>query len=98
LVDILIELYLIRFDDSQKSMAFYKFLRESESNLLIESGPHKIFGGDLYDVPKNLFKIICAIMNLDFHQRSHNIFDERQFQLIINEIGNQKNYESLIID
>ena len=72
LIDILVELGFLRFENTQKSIAFYNFLRESESNIKIQLGQQKSYSGDLYDVPKNLFKILCAIMNLRLNQRSGN--------------------------
>jgi hypothetical protein len=59
LVEILEKLFLLPLNVSKELSIF---LKSSKQNLIIKSGHGKI--ADEEDKIKNLFKVICAIMNL----------------------------------
>jgi hypothetical protein len=73
------------------------FLKSSKQNLLIKSGFGKI--AEEEDKVKNLFKIICAIKNLQLNQRGYNILDERILTQHLCQVNvDRQDKELLLID
>lgn len=99
LVDILAKLHFIDTDFTQdKARQFYAFIEKSKQNILVKSELEQ-FKGEQEDIPKNLFKITCAILNLQVNQRgtTTNYLDEDLLKTYLESINHSRDEHDLIL-
>ena len=100
LVDILDKMHFLYEDRKliNKNKQLLSFLQKSKQNLLIASDLES-FKTEQDDVSKNLFKIICAILNLQVNQRGHNYLDDKLLYTYLDAINfNRDDQELVLID
>jgi hypothetical protein len=98
-VDILKEFHFL-FEDKRrllKNKELYNFLDQQKQNLLIASDLES-FKSEQDDVSRNLFKIICAILNERVNQRNqtHNFLDDKILYSYLDSINYNRDDPDLI--
>jgi hypothetical protein len=100
LADILEKLHFL-YEDKKlvaKNRQLFAFLERSKQNLLIASDLES-FKSEQDDISKNLFKICCAILNLNVQQRGHNYLDDKLLYTYLDAINyNRDDPELILID
>jgi hypothetical protein len=69
-----------------KNKELFNYLDQSKCNLLIASDLES-FKNEQDDVSRNLFKIICAIVNQNVNQRGHNFLDDKILYTYLDSIS-----------
>jgi|TARA_B110000285_G_C15085170_1_gene595786 hypothetical protein len=97
LVDVLKEFHFLFEDKRQvmKNNELFAFLDQSKQNLLIASDLES-FKNEQDDVSRNLFKIICAIVNQNVNQRGHNFLDDKILYTYLDSINYNRDDPDLI--
>ena len=78
-----------------KNNELFAFLDQSKQNLLIASDLES-FKNEQDDVSRNLFKIICAIVNQNVNQRGHNFLDDKILYTYLDSINYNRDDPDLI--
>lgn len=97
LADVLKEFHFL-FEDRRKTLInkeLFTFLDQQKQNLLISSDL-ETFKSEQDDVSRNLFKIICAIMNQNINQRGHNFLDDKILYTYLDSINYNRDDPDLI--
>jgi len=92
LVDVLEKMHLLPSDEKKE---IHQFLRQTKQNLLIKSDLESY--PEQEDIIKNLFNIICSILNLQLNQRSYNYLDERLVFKQLDQIVFDRDDQDLVL-
>lgn len=98
LVDIMERLHFLYADANlkEKNKQLYAFLEKSKQNLLVKSDL-EAYRTDADDVTKNLFKVCCAILNMQVNQRGSPILDESLLKTYLEGINFHRDDPELVL-
>lgn len=82
--------------DIQKSNQLFAFLKQSKQNLLVKSDLESN-NQDLYDISKNLFKVLCAILGLHINQVASAYLDDKLLNTYLDTINFHRDDPDLVL-
>lgn len=82
--------------DQEKTNKLFAFLKQSKQNLLVKSDLES-HNQDLYDISKNLFKVLCAILGLYINQKGTNYLDDKLLVTYLDTINFHRDDPDLVL-
>merc|ERR1712046_136763 len=97
LVDVLARLHLINSDMTQeRAREVFNFMDKSKQNILIKSDLEQ-YRTEYDDIQKNLFKVVCAILNLQVNQRDYNYMEPYTLNTYLDAIKHVRDDQDLVL-